>query len=111
MTHGPASLALLFIVLLLVGCDESKDSSRSADGKAPAAAAPDDYLHPKQAAVTQVALVPPAAKPTGALAKDASCITPECHANFTRAAHVHGPISEKACNACHADDVGGHRYP
>jgi predicted CXXCH cytochrome family protein len=26
-------------------------------------------------------------------------------------AHVHGPLSEKACDACHGIDVGGHRFP
>ncbi|MCY2930693.1 MAG: cytochrome c3 family protein [Planctomycetota bacterium] len=55
--------------------------------------------------------IPPAPKPTGPLPRGASCQTPECHASYARASYIHGPVSQQACDACHADDAGGHRYP
>lgn len=50
-------------------------------------------------------------KPTGPLPAGATCITPACHTRFATAAHLHGPVSEGACSACHQDDTGGHHYP
>ncbi len=40
-----------------------------------------------------------------------TCVTPECHTTFATAKHIHGPVAEKACNACHEDDIGGHKFP
>ena len=58
------------------------------------------------------AKAPPAApKPTGPLPPGAPCATPECHASYARSSYVHGPVSQNACDACHAPDAGGHRYP
>ena len=52
-----------------------------------------------------------APRPTAALAPNASCVTTACHATFATAEFIHGPVSSKACDACHAADAGGHVYP
>lgn len=56
-------------------------------------------------------VVPPAPRPSGALAPDASCVTAECHADYTRASHIHSPVAQQACLACHQPDAGAHTYP
>lgn len=63
------------------------------------------------ASVLPANFVEPAPKPTGALAQGAACVTPACHASFASTRHIHGPIAKNACDTCHADDVGGHKYP
>jgi len=86
------------------------------------------------APATQPAALPPLPKPTGPLAKDASCITAQCHAQYKTAAHIHGPVAAETafaiatpaapatapatgpgpgagCKACHAEDQGNHHYP
>lgn len=50
-------------------------------------------------------------KPVEPLAKTASCVTAQCHETFQTSAHIHGPVSAGGCNACHAEDQGGHKYP
>ena len=113
---SPIATAMVIALLLVVaGCDREPDGAveRSADPAAPAAA-PEHYLGGRPAVVMPVAAkpaVPPAAKPTASLPKGASCVTAECHAKFTDAAQIHRPIAEKACDACHGDDIGGHKYP
>jgi predicted CXXCH cytochrome family protein len=57
------------------------------------------------------AKVPPAPKPTGPLPATASCVTQECHADYTRATQIHAPIASRDCSSCHGDDTGGHKYP
>src|SRR4029453_19530643 len=75
-------------------------------------ASPEHYLTTAPAAPQKPRLrVPPATKPTITLAANATCMTAECHASFADAPQVHGPISKGACNACHEDDVGGHKFP
>ena len=54
---------------------------------------------------------PPAPKPTAPLAADASCVTPACHSAFATTTRVHAPAGQGQCDACHAEDTGGHRYP
>jgi predicted CXXCH cytochrome family protein len=58
-----------------------------------------------------VSLKPQAPKPTGPLAANTTCVTAECHGKFLTAPQIHGPVGEKACNACHEDDAGNHHYP
>jgi predicted CXXCH cytochrome family protein len=109
----PLAVALAFALLFLAGCDREQHDAVEPSGRAPAAA-PDDYLNAPAATVSPVVAkpaVPPAPKPTAALPKGASCVTAECHAKFTHASQIHRPIAEKACDSCHGDDVGGHRYP
>src|SRR6185503_8078935 len=55
--------------------------------------------------------VPAAPKPTAALAKGASCVTAECHSDYTRAPQIHSPVAQRACDACHESDTGMHTYP
>jgi predicted CXXCH cytochrome family protein len=112
MNRWPARVSLLvFLLAVLVGCENrSETQDQPTTRPSPDAAAPENYLQPK-ATVVAVAMKPQAPKPTESLPKGASCVTAECHAKFTVAAQIHRPISEKACDSCHAADVGGHRYP
>jgi predicted CXXCH cytochrome family protein len=101
----------LFCFLLLVnpGCDRSTGPAEPTT--APVGASPTHYGNEGGALPVVYAVVPAAPKPTGPLAKDASCVTAECHANFTRAPQIHSPVAQKACDSCHENDVGGHKYP
>jgi len=108
----PLAAVMIVVALLFVaGCDRDSTDPAETSGGAPAAA-PDDYLNGKPAVkVVAAPAVPPAPKPTAALANGASCVTAECHAKFTHASQIHRPIAEKACDSCHGDDIGGHKYP
>ena len=107
-------IAAWAMLLLASGC-EKEDAPAPPQRAATSvqAAAPDHYLadgtlKPKPVAMT---IAPQAPKPTKSLPPGASCMTPECHAKFAAAPHIHGPISEKACNACHDEDTGTHHFP
>lgn len=104
---------VLALTLLLAGggCEKSEDDSEEQADEF-AGAAPGHYL--ETADSTSGAVFPimaPAPKPTQPLAPDAACVTPECHASSATARHIHGPVGKRACDACHRDDVGEHRYP
>jgi predicted CXXCH cytochrome family protein len=60
------------------------------------------------AAVIQVGVAP---RPSKVITFSQGCRTSECHASMLSAAHVHGPVARDACDACHAPDTGGHKYP
>ncbi len=93
----------------LIGCD--KKQAKPAQPTTEAVGSSTAHLEATiKARPVVFAPVPPAPKP-GALASDASCVTAECHADYTRAPQIHGPIAERACKTCHADDAGGHKYP
>ena len=113
MIMPPLAVALVVALLFVVGCD--KHSEQAAEpSTTPPAAAPDDYLSGRATVVKPVVAVPsvpPAAKPTTALPKGASCVTAECHASLSHAEQIHRPVAEKACDSCHGDDIGGHKYP
>ena len=103
--------AVMVAMLLLVGCDHDSNASTSpSEDPVVPAAAPADYLQTGTTA-SPPPVVAQAPKPTGPLPKDASCVTAECHASLIHAAQIHRPIAEKSCDSCHADDIGGHRYP
>jgi predicted CXXCH cytochrome family protein len=38
-------------------------------------------------------------------------MTSQCHSSYLTSAHIHSPVAARACDACHQDDAGGHRYP
>jgi predicted CXXCH cytochrome family protein len=88
----------LLLIALLAGC-EKKDK-----------AAPPISLAANESP-TVPAVVPPAPKPSAPLPSETSCISAECHSTYARAKYIHGPVSAKACDACHEADVGGHKYP
>jgi len=113
MNRAAARVSLLvFVLAILAGCEHGSESADEATTRpSPAAAAPENYLEPKGPPVTTVVMKTQAPKPTTSLPKGASCVTAECHAKFTVAAQIHRPVGEKACDSCHVDDVGGHRYP
>lgn len=104
-----ACLLLAMAGMLLSGCEkkESEPERKKAETTAVAPGQLPGGATTKPAAFVTVAPLP---KPWG-LAADAACITPACHSRFATAAHIHGPVSERACDACHQADTGGHRYP
>src|SRR4051812_2876873 len=53
----------------------------------------------------------PAPRPTTTMTAKAACITPECHAKFATAAHIHGPVAQGSCQSCHQADQGNHTFP
>jgi predicted CXXCH cytochrome family protein len=114
MIIPPLAVAMVVALLLVAGChDEPGESEGGGERTVPAAAA-DDYLNGQPTSVKRVIAtpaIPPAPKPTAALPKGTSCVTAECHAKFTNASQIHRPIAEKACDSCHGDDIGGHKYP
>ena len=109
----PLVLALVIALLFAAGCEREAGETKDKSGDSSVAgAAPEHYLDTKRPATPILATTVPAApKPTASLPKGASCVTPECHASYLKAAHIHGPVGEKACGSCHEDDIGGHKYP
>lgn len=105
-----ACLVLAMVGMLLSGCDkkESEAARRKAESTAGASGQRPGNASTQPAGSLAVAALP---KPGGALAADAACITPACHARYATAPHTHGPVKEGACDACHQADAGGHRYP
>lgn len=101
--------ALVLLGLLLAGCgkEEAKPDPSRPKGQTAGAA----MVSAQGGPATSFVAVAAAAKPTTALAADAACVTPACHARFATAPHIHGPVAARACDACHEADAGGHRYP
>jgi len=56
--------------------------------------------------VPVVTRVPPERVPPGT-----SCSSAGCHANFAQRDHVHGPVAAGNCDACHAAEQNGHKFP
>lgn len=109
LRHPCLASLLLALGLLLCGCD--KGDSDAAKPKSPTeGASPQQLLSQRPQARPAFVAVEPAPKPA-ALPADASCVTPACHARLATAPHVHGPVSQRACDSCHQPDTGGHRYP
>ena len=108
-----AGVALMFWLLLVGGCgregEESENRPRPTPGTSRELAVQSATAPGRVVVVTPAAR--PASKPTGPLAPGTTCVTAECHAAFAAAAQVHAPVAERACSACHKDDVGGHRFP
>ncbi|CAN5464847.1 cytochrome c3 family protein [soil metagenome] len=117
MTFRPRDfLVLLLFVAAVAGCHKSDEKKTAATGPAEAAS-PEHYVTdearvaPKPARAVAFVAVAAAPKPTEPLPRDTSCVTAACHSRYETAPHIHGPVAAKACNACHQDDIGEHRYP
>lgn len=50
-------------------------------------------------------------RPSTRLAPGAGCMGAECHGDMKQLAHVHGPVSANGCDACHAPEEDGHKFP
>ena len=115
-THWVLSVAAglcLVLTLLTAGCEKS-ESPPPLPKESKTTGSSIGHFDANQAAKFEISLIVPTAqapKPTGMLPQGAACITPACHASLAVAKHIHGPVSEDACDACHADDIGGHKYP
>jgi predicted CXXCH cytochrome family protein len=103
-------LAWVLLAILLTGC-EKKETEKPVVTTRPDAATPEHYLVDKLGNVTLVMAKTPATKPTMTMDAKDTCVTAECHTTFATSKHIHGPISEGACNACHEDDIGSHKFP
>jgi len=107
---------LLLSLVLSAGCKEHEegdapvDATTSADTAMRYVDSPSNPP-PRPVKASFVAADHPALRPTEALPEGASCVTPECHANFGTADRVHGPIAAGDCFSCHLEDAGGHVYP
>ncbi len=106
------AVALCLLTLLSAGCHKKPPPSNQAPARTEGAE-PEFYLAPgsAKAVATPAAAMPPLPKPAGALPRGASCVTPRCHATYLTAPQVHGPVAARACDACHQNDAGGHKYP
>jgi predicted CXXCH cytochrome family protein len=104
-------LCVIVASFALMGCDDPRSDLSASPSTEASGASREHY----GANVTPRPVVfpvgPKAPKPTAPLPKDASCVTAECHADFTRAPQIHSPVAQRACDACHANDVGDHNYP
>lgn len=108
-----ALLAAACSVLLSVvtGCGKSDEPSEAPPSKDKTGVSADHYLAPGKVTPVGFPIVPPAPRPTKPLPDGAACMTPECHAAYSRAPQIHAPVSKGACDTCHHKDVGGHKYP
>jgi predicted CXXCH cytochrome family protein len=104
--HTGVVALLVMWSMLMIGCDKSSDEDRRPN---PATDAPPSATGPARPMV--IVATTPATKPTAPLAAGRSCVTSECHATFATAQHIHSPVAESACDACHAADMGDHQYP
>jgi hypothetical protein len=103
-------VAICFALLsTLTGCGKSDEPSEPPPPGDKAGASQDYYLHTAQATPVAFPIVPAAPRPTGPLPEGTACMTPECHASYTRASRIHAPVSKGACDTCHHKDVGGHK--
>lgn len=99
-------LGMVLLVMFVIGCDRE-----STETPAP----PDQQQSSGDAVIGDrpVRIVPrtPATRPTKPLPAGTTCVTSECHTRLANAAQIHAPVASVACNACHADDIGGHKFP
>jgi len=102
----PTLLGFALAVVLIIGCDKQKDEISTTQ----AVASSTEHFDPN-AKVTQIIATTPALKPTSVLPSGTSCVSAECHTKLATARQIHGPVSEKACDACHAEDTGAHKFP
>ncbi len=110
--------AIIAVAITLGGCgrDDSKPApeppTSRAVSNAPGAAP--EHFEPGSAAdpaLKLIVAVTPATKPDGPLPPGTSCVSAACHTRLATARYIHGPVAERACDACHLPDAGGHRYP
>lgn len=104
----PMCMVAMLLAAILIGCN--RETEKPQPTTEPAGATGGHYMATTGPGAA-MPVVPPAPKPTGALPKGASCVTPECHAIMARAPQIHGPVAQKACDACHDEDTGLHFYP
>jgi predicted CXXCH cytochrome family protein len=104
-----AAIILVVGILLSAGCDRGDSDDMSGAGRTQQAADSDGAAAPPRPVVFPD--VPPAPRPTGPLAQNASCVTAECHAVLANSAYIHAPVAQRSCESCHESDMGGHRYP
>jgi predicted CXXCH cytochrome family protein len=101
---------LVVFCLVAFGCERDSDTPAQPTTE-PTGSSPAHYGETPTTRAVVYPAAPKLPKPTETLAKGASCVTSGCHADYTRAAQIHEPIAERACDACHLDDQGDHKFP
>ncbi|MCC7147067.1 MAG: hypothetical protein IT443_11535 [Phycisphaeraceae bacterium] len=79
---------VLLLAMVLSSCDRRQDD----EAKSPSAP-PSPAASTSPAAESTPPLASQAAKPTGKLPADASCVTAQCHADLALAPQIHGPVA------------------
>ena len=74
-------------------------------------AGPADMAVTEPLTTSPPAPVEPAPRPTTIVSFEDGCLTPACHASFSHATSLHAPVSDDACQTCHAPDTGNHTFP
>jgi predicted CXXCH cytochrome family protein len=104
------ALCAVALLWLIVGCDRGTEEPARPTTE-PTGKSTEHYDDIAKVKRVSFPVVPQAPKPTAPLPKNASCVTAECHADYTRAPQIHSPVAQFACDACHDADTGGHKYP
>ncbi len=103
--------ALLILGLFIaVGCDR-RTAEPVKPTTDPVGSSAEHYTESVPSRALAFPAVAAAPKPIGPLPAGASCMTAECHAEYSRAPQIHSPVAAMACDSCHAGDVGGHKFP
>jgi predicted CXXCH cytochrome family protein len=90
------------VCLALAGCGPEEEPEAPAPAEAPVAAPAAD--------TTAGGYLDPDVRPTEPV-EPGSCMTGECHRERRRAAYLHKPVMEVACDACHMPEQPGHKFP
>ncbi len=85
-------VALMILISSLVACGENNDNTKSNT----------------ESEITTVVLQAP--KPTRQIPLDVGCVTPQCHTDYSSSTHIHKPVQEGTCSACHEPDSGDHTF-
>lgn len=93
----PVQVMGMLLVFASVSACRSKD-----DVPAPTAPA---TTHPSVATTTV------ARKRPDHVAPGTNCSTAGCHDDLAQRTHVHGPVAVGSCDACHAAEQPGHKFP
>jgi predicted CXXCH cytochrome family protein len=102
----PTLLGVLCALTLFVGCEKKEAVAPSTQAEGASTGHFDST-----AKVSQIVAKPQASKPSAPLPKGTTCVTAECHTKLATAKQIHGPVSEKACDACHSEETDVHKYP
>ena len=85
-------VVLMILIFSLMACSEDNDNTNANT----------------ETNTTTVVLQAP--KPIRPIPMDIGCVTPECHADYSSAKHIHEPVQKGTCSACHQPDSGDHTY-
>lgn len=103
-------VVLILGLVSILGCDRGTSEAVKPTTE-PTASSTEHFTNVTPGRALAFPVVAQAPRPTGPLPAGASCMTAECHADYSRAPQIHSPVAQLACDSCHAGDVGGHKFP